>query len=160
MGLDSDLLPKIAKAECMSDEKWGAQRQCAGKITRLCGNLTWKVTLAIIKTQLLDPLLGPICPNLLSLELEIDGSELPNEETDINRWTPLLPLLIDPGLGQLTLVFHAVTERVVNVNIQSLIHIAPRIHTVLVINYVKTFPPDYSVFSYVKWLEIEGFINY
>ncbi|KAG9023953.1 hypothetical protein FRB95_012251 [Tulasnella sp. JGI-2019a] len=159
-GMDSDLLPKIAKAECMSVEQWGSWRQCMGKITYLCADLTWKVALAITKTQPVDPLHFPIFPNLLSLELDVDGPESPDEEADMERWTPLLPLLVGPRLEKLTLSFYAVTSQVVNDIIQSLVHIAPRIHTVRIINHTRAVSPDYSRFSHLRRLTVRGLIDH
>ncbi|KAG8992828.1 hypothetical protein FRB93_002150 [Tulasnella sp. JGI-2019a] len=159
-GMEMELIRRIAMAECMSVERWSSRRQCAGRITCFCIDLTWRMTIAITKTQSSDLFRVSICPNLLSLELDIDGPESPDERADMERWTPLLPFLVGPRLEKLTLSFYGVTNRVVNANIQSLVHIALRIHTVLIINHTETIPPDYSVFSHLRWLKVMGFIDH
>ncbi|KAG9034408.1 hypothetical protein FRB95_013316 [Tulasnella sp. JGI-2019a] len=109
--------------------------------------------------QLTDPLGGPIFPNLLSLEHGIDGAEYSGLKADMERWTPLPPLLVGPGLEQLTFSFYTVTERVVEDSIRSLAHIAPQIHTFHVINHVNDLSPDYSAFSNLRWLTVRGCIS-
>ncbi|KAG9003560.1 hypothetical protein FRB93_010978 [Tulasnella sp. JGI-2019a] len=156
---DSDLLPIIANCKVICHEQWDSRLQYAGKITRLFVDVTWKVTSAIIM-QLIDPLGGPICPNLLSLRLNIDGRELSDEVADMERWTPLLHLLVGPRLNELTLAFYGVTERVVKDNIQSMTHVAPRIHTVIIENHTNSLSSDYSAFVQMRTLKLRGLINH
>ncbi|KAG9031430.1 hypothetical protein FRB95_002794 [Tulasnella sp. JGI-2019a] len=108
---------------------------------------------------LMDPSGGPIFPNLQSLQHSIDGAEY-LEEADMERWTPLFPRLVGSRLERLQLLFYDVTERVVEDNIQSLVHIAPRIHTVHIVNHMKARSPDYSALRHMKWLTIRGYINH
>ncbi|KAG8996034.1 hypothetical protein FRB95_013311 [Tulasnella sp. JGI-2019a] len=134
--------------------------QLTSRITRLIIDLPWKVTLAIDMAQLKNPLGGPIFPNLLSLEHDIDGPELADEEIDMERWTPLLPLLVGPRIEKLTLAFYAVTKQVVDDNIQSLIRIAPGIRTVIIENCTDGLPLDYSPFSQMKSLTVRGCMDH
>ncbi|KAG8982702.1 hypothetical protein FRB93_007923 [Tulasnella sp. JGI-2019a] len=111
-------------------------------------------------TQLENPLGGPIFPNLLSLEHDIDGPESMDEEMDMERWTPLLPLLVGPRIQKLVLAFYAVTEQVVDNNIQSLTHIAPGILTVIVENRTNGLSVDYSPFRQMRSLTVRGFMDH
>ncbi|KAG9024918.1 hypothetical protein FRB95_010869 [Tulasnella sp. JGI-2019a] len=143
----------------VTPEEWDSRLQRAGKITHLIVDLSWKATVRIITTELSDPIHGPICPHLLSFELDIDGLESSHENADRERWTPLLPLLVGPDLEKLSLSFYAVTERVVQDIIQTLTRIAPQIHTVRIINSTK-HSPDYFAFTHVKWLTVRGHISH
>ncbi|KAG8986492.1 hypothetical protein FRB94_003650 [Tulasnella sp. JGI-2019a] len=155
---DPNRLPQIVDAEVVSAERWNSRLQWARRITRLVVDVSWKVTLAII--QLTDPLGEPICPNLLFLGFNIDGHDSLNEEADVDRWTPLLPLLIGPRLRILTLTFYGATERVLNDNIQSLASIAPQIQHVFAENYTDTASPDYSAFRQMRTLRVRGSMNH
>ncbi|KAG8983479.1 hypothetical protein FRB93_007240 [Tulasnella sp. JGI-2019a] len=147
---------KLRKNRSPSDEN----PQIAGKITRLVIDLAWKVALAIDMTHFANPLGRPIFPNLLSLEHDIDGPETSDEEADMERWTPILPLLAGPRIEKLTLTFYRATERVVKDNIQALAHIAPRIHTVVIHNESDIYSPDYSAFSQMRSLWVNGFFSH
>ncbi|KAG8988838.1 hypothetical protein FRB93_003931 [Tulasnella sp. JGI-2019a] len=107
--------------------------QLTAKITHLIIDIPWRIARAIDVVEVRNRLGGPNFPNLLSLVHSIDGAEDPYDldgiAADAERWTPLLPLLIGPGIEKLTLTFYNVTKQVVEDNIQSLIHIAPRVHT-------------------------------
>ncbi|KAG8983477.1 hypothetical protein FRB93_007238 [Tulasnella sp. JGI-2019a] len=151
-----DQIPEIAE-EGVTERR---DSQLTGKITRLVIDLPWKMALAIDMTRLTDSLGGPIFPNLLSLEHDIDGPESSNEEVDIERWTPLLPLLVGPGLEKLTFTFFSASEQVVEANIQALAHIAPRIHRVVIHNESETHSPDYSTFSQLTSLTVNGFFDH
>ncbi|KAG9026697.1 hypothetical protein FRB95_008562 [Tulasnella sp. JGI-2019a] len=151
-----DQIPKIAE-EQVTERR---DPQIAGKITRLVIDLAWKVALAIDMTHFANPLGGPIFPNLLSLEHDIDGPETSDEEADMERWTPILPLLAGLRIEKLTLTFYRATERVVKDNIQALAHIAPRIHTVVIHNESDIYSPDYSAFSQMRSLWVNGFFNH
>ncbi|KAG9026683.1 hypothetical protein FRB95_008548 [Tulasnella sp. JGI-2019a] len=105
-------------------------------------------------TQLTDG--RPIFPNLLSLVHHIDGPEWMSEEPDMERWTPLLPLLVGPGLGELTLRFDNATGRVVGHNIQTLARIAPAIQTVVIENFTYAHSPHYCAFSQMRSLTVCG----
>ncbi|KAG9031429.1 hypothetical protein FRB95_002793 [Tulasnella sp. JGI-2019a] len=144
------------KGQVMPD----VRRDFITKITRLIVDLSWGVTNAIDMAPLADPSGGPIFPNLLSLRHSIDGAEY-TEKADMERWTPLLPHLVGPRLERLTLLFYEVTEQVVEDNIQSLVGIAPQIHTVDIVNDMgETLSPDYSALRHVRWLTIGGYINH
>ncbi|KAG8983489.1 hypothetical protein FRB94_010062 [Tulasnella sp. JGI-2019a] len=151
-----DRIPEIAEGQVTERR----DPELAGKITRLVIDLAWKVALAIDMTQLANPLGGPIFPNLLSLEHDIDGPESSDEEADMERWTPVLPLLIGPRVEKLTLTFYCATEQVVEDNIQALAHIALRIHTVVIHNESDVYSPDYSAFSQMTSLTVDGFLNH
>ncbi|KAG9026686.1 hypothetical protein FRB95_008551 [Tulasnella sp. JGI-2019a] len=151
-----DRIPEIAE-EQVTERR---DPELAGKITRLVIDLAWKVALAVDMTQLANPLGGPIFPNLLSLKHDIDGTESSDEEADMERWTPILPLLIGPRVEKLTLTFYCATEQVVEDNIQALAHIALRIHTVVIHNESDVYSPDYSAFSQMTSLTVDGFLNH
>ncbi|KAG8994204.1 hypothetical protein FRB94_010054 [Tulasnella sp. JGI-2019a] len=151
--------------DCDDDQIVSAEQRDSdftAKITHLIVDLSWEVAVAIDMSQLTSPFGGPFFPNLLSLEHDIDGAEFSDidDEADMERWTPLLPHLVRPRLERLTLSFYAVIERVVEDNVRSLIHIAPRIHTFHVISHMNKLSPDYSAFRHLKWLRVGGYINY
>ncbi|KAG9003558.1 hypothetical protein FRB93_010976 [Tulasnella sp. JGI-2019a] len=156
---DSDLLPIIANSEVICPKRLDSRLQYAGKITRLFVDVSWRVASAII-TQTIDPLGGPICPNLLSLWLSIDGRELSDEVGDMERWTHPLPLLVGPGLEELTLTFYTGAEQVVEDNIQSIASVAPRIHTVIIQNATVSLSPDYYAFNQMRTLKLKGHIDH
>ncbi|KAG8986931.1 hypothetical protein FRB94_002352 [Tulasnella sp. JGI-2019a] len=127
--------------------------QLTAKITHLIIDIPWRIARAIDVVEVRNRLGGPNFPNLLSLVHSIDGAEDPYDldgiAADAERWTPLLPLLIGPGIEKLTLTFYNVTKQVVEDNIQSLIHIAPRALSI-----------DYSAFSQIRSLTVRGFIDH
>ncbi|KAG8996045.1 hypothetical protein FRB94_008595 [Tulasnella sp. JGI-2019a] len=100
---------------------------------------------------------GPICPRLRNLTLSVHAEN--DGEEDINRWSPLLSLLIGPTLGRVRLGIGDVTKRVVNESIETLARVVPRLQHVFIDNGGE-FSINSSAFRYVKSLKVQGHINH
>ncbi|KAG8985892.1 hypothetical protein FRB94_004911 [Tulasnella sp. JGI-2019a] len=152
---DAGSLPAIPDPKDILMERWQTQLDLARKITHLFIDVTWKTARAANLEKLVDPHDGPMCPNLRSLVLDIDGKEPNDEDVDSDRWTPLLPHLVGCGLENLTLQASEVSERVFQDIIDTLARIAPQIHTVVILTATEP-SPDYSAFSQMRSLEVVG----
>ncbi|KAG9017520.1 hypothetical protein FRB95_006350 [Tulasnella sp. JGI-2019a] len=150
---DPGALPPIPDPGNVPAERWQTQRDRARKITWLIVDVTWKRARAADLEKLVVPHGGPMCSNLKSMTLIINGKEPRSEDDD--HWTPLLPYIVGNGLENLTLHASKVGERVFQDIINTLARIAPRIHTALIITATKP-SPDYSALSQLRSLDVVG----
>ncbi|KAG9029817.1 hypothetical protein FRB95_004869 [Tulasnella sp. JGI-2019a] len=100
---------------------------------------------------------GPICPHLRNLTFSVHTEN--DGEEDVDRWSPLLSLLVSSTLSRFRLSVCNATRRVAAENIKILTRIAPRIQHVFIENWAE-FSIHYSAFRRMKNLKVQGHIGH
>ncbi|KAG8996017.1 hypothetical protein FRB93_000979 [Tulasnella sp. JGI-2019a] len=124
--------------------------------------MPWHTDLTQTLKCLTDHRDTPICPNLLSLELDFDPLEIAGDVPPpwTERWTPLLPLLVSPKLETITLVASLETKSIFKNTIQTLARIAPPIHTEIIHNNRAEYSCDCTPFTQLRFLSLCAHLNH
>ncbi|KAG8855123.1 hypothetical protein FRB96_007161 [Tulasnella sp. 330] len=152
-----DWLTDVGSFKAVSAELWTrCQSEYTAKVRAVKIDFHPTETFNEHLDSLISPHAGPICPNLLSLEYDIDNYY---GLAEVDHWTPLLQLLVGPKLERLILQIGDVTREVVKDNIRTLARIAPQICDVAIRNY-SDFSYNYASFTELKDLRVSGYITH